>query len=115
METLAWYWPNIFVIKVLRQGEKVIFCANFSDQDHNWCNFQKIASMTFLEIENLDKIVSDDFPLYMDISESNDKFSDLLLIWISLIKIIPDATLHKDCFGDVLRERDIQTISMSDD
>ena len=69
--------------------------------------FSNIASMTFLEIENLNKIVLDDFPLYMDISESKDKFSDLLLLRILLIKIRSDATLPKDCFGDVLRDRKI--------
>ena len=40
---------------------------------------QKIVSMTFLEIENLNKIVFDNFPLYVDVSETNDKFSDSLL------------------------------------
>ena len=55
--------------------------------------FSKIASMTFLEIENLSKIVYDVFPLHMDISELNDKFSDLLLLRILLIKIRSDATL----------------------
>ena len=74
--------------------------------------FSKIASMTFLEIENLSKIVYDVFPLHMDIS---DKFSDLLLLWILLITIRSDATLPKDCFGDVLRDRKIWTISSSDD
>ena len=51
----------------------------------------------------------------MDISESNDKFSDLLLLRILLIEIRSDATLPKDCFGDVLRDRKILTISLSDD
>ena len=51
----------------------------------------------------------------MDVSETNDKFSDLLLEWISLIKIISDAFIHKICFGDVLRDRKAQAISMSDD
>ena len=63
--------------------------------------------MKFLEIEYLIKIVQNDFPFYVDISESNDKFSDLLLLRILLIKIRSDATLPKDCFGDVLRDRKI--------
>ena len=48
-------------------------------------------------------------------SPSDDKFSDLLLLWILLIMIRSDATLPKDCFGDVLRDRKIWTISSSDD
>ena len=51
----------------------------------------------------------------MDISEWKDKFSDLLLLRILLIKIRSDATLPKDCFGDVLRDRKIWKISLSDD
>ena len=51
----------------------------------------------------------------MDISESNDKFSDLLLLRILLIKIKSDANLPKDCFGDVLRDRKVQAISLFDD
>ena len=51
----------------------------------------------------------------MDISESKDKFSDLLLLRILLIKIRSDATLVKYCFGDILRARRILTISLSDD
>ena len=115
-ETLARWTFNHLSINISHFGEKLLSLFNivtdFSDQDHNWCNFQKIASMTFLEIENLSKIVYDVFPLHMDIS---DKFSDLLLLWILLITIRSDATLPKDCFGDVLRDRKIWTISSSDD
>ena len=35
--------------------------------------------MTFFEIENLSKIIYNDFPLQMDKYESEDYFSDLLL------------------------------------
>ena len=40
-------------------------------------------------------------------------------IWIKwqifgLVIVMPDATLPKDCFGDVLRDREIQTLSLSD-
>ena len=41
--------------------------------------YLKIASVTFLEIENLSKIIYNDFPLHMDKYESEDYFSDLLL------------------------------------